>query len=343
MTPTRRRFSLVFACLGAAAAHAVAQAAPVPGDERSVRVYDLGPSVAPAESPRSATDAPPVVARLAIPAPEADGAPPPSPESPGLAGMARLVRAFVQPPLRADEQVQTLGERWLVLLGRAEQHAWLARFVANAKAHEQPIVDVCAEVFAAPEALFQRDIAVALQREAGKLRDVTVLAAGHSTSKFLAALQGRADVPKVVEQHLTARMLQQAELRTVDQTAYVRDFDVQVQNGAVIADPVIGTVEDGISLQAVAMPLENGTLGLSLDLSSAVLTRPIPTFTTNLGVGADITIQLPHVRQAGLEAAMALQRDQTAVVVLPALAGKRYFAIVTAATAAMPAVPGEHK
>src|SRR5262245_43043076 len=128
-------------------------------------------------------------------------------------------------------------------------------------------------------------------------------------------------------------MLQQAELRTVSQTSYVRDFEVHATDSAVIADPVIGTVEDGFSLQAVAMPLESGAVGLAVDLSVADLTRPIPTFTTNLGVGADITIQLPHVRRSDLEAAMELRPTQRAVLLLPALAGKRCFAIVTAALA----------
>jgi len=326
MTRVRRvrvASTVLFCCLGAAATRAVAQAAPVPGDERSVRVYDLGK-----RGPQ------PTGPELVIRTPDDENAP--SPATPGLAAMARLVRAFVQPPLRKDEQVQTLGERWLVLLGRAEQHAWLARFVAAAAATTQPIVGVHAEVFAAPEVLFQRDIAVSLQRDAGKLRDVTVLDEGEGTSKFLAALRGRTDVQRIVEQRLAARMLQEAELRTVGQTAYVRDFEVQVANGTVIADPVIDTVVDGFSLQAVAMPLDSGATGLALDLSVADLTRPIPTFTTNLGVGADITIQLPHVRRTGLEAAMELRPEQHAVLVLPALAGKRYFAIVTAAVAAAP-------
>ena len=70
-------------------------------------------------------------------------------------------------------------------------------------------------------------------------------------------------------------------------------------------------------------------LGLALHAVWAELTRPIPTFTTTLaGSIAPVTVQLPEVRQVQVEATIELSADQTVVVLLPALAGKRCIAVL---------------
>jgi hypothetical protein len=102
------------------------------------------------------------------------------------------------------------------------------------------------------------------------------------------------------------------------------DAEDLVQESMAIANPIVDVVQDGISIQASVLPLEGGATGLSVEVTVADLKRPIPTFTTTLGVNSPVTIQLPQVISTRIEAALELQQGHTAWLSLPALAGVRY-------------------
>ena len=123
----------------------------------------------------------------------------------------------------------------------------------------------------------------------------------------------------------TLRPMTTAQISIVNQTSYIRDFEVEVQESMAIANPIVDVVQDGISIQASVLPLEGGATGLSVEVTVADLKRPIPTFTTTLaGATQPITIQLPQVISTRIEAALELQQGHTAWLSLPALAGVRY-------------------
>src|SRR5262249_41451693 len=74
---------------------------------------------------------------------------------------------------------------------------------------------------------------------------------------------------------------------------------------AAVANPVIGVVHDGVALDV--RPVVDADLRfITMELRPTVMTLnlPIPTFTTTLGVGQPISIQLPEVN---------LQRVRTTV------------------------------
>jgi type II secretory pathway component GspD/PulD (secretin) len=78
--------------------------------------------------------------------------------------------------------------------------------------------------------------------------------------------------------------------------AYIKDFDVEIAQAAAVANPVIGIVHDGVSLDV--RPVVDADLKfITMELRPTVMTlqTPIPTFTTTLGVGQPISIQLPEV------------------------------------------------
>jgi type II secretory pathway component GspD/PulD (secretin) len=98
----------------------------------------------------------------------------------------------------------------------------------------------------------------------------------------------------------------------VNQVAYVQDFDVEVAQTAFIADPVIGIIQEGLSLD-VRPTVSNDRQFITLEARPTVvdLILPIQTFTTLLGAAAapgrvvlpaqnPVVIQLPEidVRQA---------------------------------------------
>ncbi|MEO6595197.1 MAG: hypothetical protein ABIP94_10635, partial [Planctomycetota bacterium] len=96
-----------------------------------------------------------------------------------------------------------------------------------------------------------------------------------------------------------------ASMHYLRNIAYIRDFEVEIAQAAAVANPVIGTVHDGVALD-VRPVVDSDLKFVTMELRPTVMTLqlPIPTFTTTLGVGQPISIQLPEV---------TLQRVRTTV------------------------------
>jgi len=96
-----------------------------------------------------------------------------------------------------------------------------------------------------------------------------------------------------------------ASMHVLNEVSYIKDFEVEIAQAAGVANPVIGTIYDGVSLD-VRPVVDSDLKFITLELRPTVMTlnRPIPNFTTTLGVGQPISIQLPEV---------ALQRVRTTV------------------------------
>lgn len=87
-----------------------------------------------------------------------------------------------------------------------------------------------------------------------------------------------------------------ASMHNLRNIAYIRDFDVEIAQAAAVANPVIGVVHEGVALDV--RPVVDADLKfITLELRPTVMTLqlPIPQFTTTLGVGQPISIQLPEV------------------------------------------------
>ena len=125
-----------------------------------------------------------------------------------------------------------------------------------------------------------------------------------------------AAVIKAVEKNQSGRTLtaptitvyntQRANLTVVNQLSYIQDFDVEVAQTSFIADPIIGVIQDGLTLD-VRPTVSNDRRFITLELQPTVakLSEPIPTFSTTLGSSfTPVIIQLPELR---------LQRARTTV------------------------------
>jgi hypothetical protein len=303
---------LVLAALG------VAQIPSADADRRIARTYDLQALV-----------------ELSVAAPAGAGAPPVAPvdsaalQRAALQSLATLVRTHVRPELAPNEEVLPLGEKWLAMVGRPEQHAWLDGFLQGPIAAQPVVGRLRVEVVTMTEIPFLRDVAPALARDDRPAAEVTVLQPGAATTEFLAKLRAHPEANALALQGNgdTLRGLVPCSVAAVRQTPYVRDFEVEIAQGQVIADPLVDVVQDGFMLQVTALP-DNPVLGLALSATWSALRKPIPTFTTTLGVGQPVTIQLPEVRKVQLEAAVALPADHVVVLQLPALHGMRCIAVL---------------
>ncbi len=81
----------------------------------------------------------------------------------------------------------------------------------------------------------------------------------------------------------------------VTNISFIQDFDVEIARDAAIADPIVGVLQSGAVVAAQPVP-SAGPGVYDVRIEHAVLDGPIPVFTTGLGMGSDVTIQLPRMR-----------------------------------------------
>lgn len=96
---------------------------------------------------------------------------------------------------------------------------------------------------------------------------------------------------------ISCQNTQRAFITVVNQVTYVQDMDVEVAQAALIADPQVGVVSDGIVLD-VRPTISHDRRYITLELRPTVahLKRPIPEFTSSLaGLTTPVTLQLPEL------------------------------------------------
>lgn len=114
---------------------------------------------------------------------------------------------------------------------------------------------------------------------------------------ILRAIEKQEDAEVVNSQILTVLNNERGHVAVINQTAYVRDFDVEVAQASFIADPKVDVIQDGIVLDVQpVIQHDRKYIILQLQPTVAELQRPIPTFTTSLaGSTLPVTLQLPNL------------------------------------------------
>lgn len=257
-------------------------------DGRVVQVFDLGRRP---EGPEL---------RLEVPGEPA------GPQADLAARTSQLLSAFVAPPLGRGDDLRVLADRWLVLVGSAEQAASLDRLFTAARRRANLTIEVEMWVLQVPQATFTktwREQLTPVEGSAGKR--LQKVFAGDAVEPLLRALGGagdRLECPK-----LTVPPLQAASMSTIDRTAYVKDFAIVTRDGKAIADPIVDHVDDGMRVGLCATVLPDGDIGLVADLEWLELKRPIPAFTSKEATtGMTLQIQLPQVSGMRLQQTVAI-------------------------------------
>jgi len=87
-----------------------------------------------------------------------------------------------------------------------------------------------------------------------------------------------------------------ANITVLNQVAYVQDFDVEIAQGASIADPIIDVIQDGVILDVrPVVSADRRFILMELRPTVAELQRPILEQPTSLGNQTTVTLQLPEV------------------------------------------------
>ena len=111
----------------------------------------------------------------------------------------------------------------------------------------------------------------------------------------------------VTANNLTVFNGQRAHITVQDHITYVKDFEVEIAQGAVIADPIVDVIRDGTILD-VRPVVSSDRRFVTMEVRPTVmdLQEPIPLFRTSLAIGNEVELQLPELR---------IQRVRTTVTI----------------------------
>ncbi|MEE9391136.1 MAG: hypothetical protein V3W41_01385 [Planctomycetota bacterium] len=115
---------------------------------------------------------------------------------------------------------------------------------------------------------------------------------------ILRAVQKYERINSVTAPRLLVYNTQRANLTVLNEVSYIKDFDVEIAQASVIADPIVDKIREGVVLDVrPIVSHDRRFITLELRPTVATLVRPIRRFTTNLAVGSAVTIQLPELRK----------------------------------------------
>jgi len=115
---------------------------------------------------------------------------------------------------------------------------------------------------------------------------------------IIRATEKEADTRTLTAPRITVHNTQRANITVVNQLSYIQDFDVEVAQTSFIADPIVGIIQDGLTLD-VRPTVSHDRRYITLELQPTVadLVEPIPTFATTLASSfTSVIIQLPELR-----------------------------------------------
>jgi tetratricopeptide (TPR) repeat protein len=135
-------------------------------------------------------------------------------------------------------------------------------------------------------------------------------------SMILNAVEKSNRVQELNSSTVSAQNTQRAFITVLNQITYVQDMDVEVAQAALIADPQVGVVSDGIVLD-VRPTISHDRRYITLELRPTVasLKRPIPEFTSSLaGLTTPVTLQLPELNVSSANTTAVIPDGGTVVI-----------------------------
>jgi general secretion pathway protein D len=90
---------------------------------------------------------------------------------------------------------------------------------------------------------------------------------------------------------------QRAHINVLNHISYVKDFEAEIAQGAVIADPIVAVLRDGPTLD-VRPVVSSDKRFVTVEVRPTLLdlVEPIATFRTSLAVGNEVELQLPVLK-----------------------------------------------
>ncbi|MEZ6016062.1 MAG: hypothetical protein R3F49_13160 [Planctomycetota bacterium] len=232
--------------------------------------------------------------------------------------LAQSIRDLIEPTLRAaSQQVRLLNRGALTVVGNAAQHAWVDRFLGAARRFDG-MIDIQTRILRVPSGA----LGDLVGGRTGKVLNDADLEA------LLRAIQKDEGCVEMTAQRLLVAPYERAECSVLDQTAYVRDFELTVlpDRQEEIVDPIIDVLQTGLLVSMRAVPLDGGRLQVRCELNFSSAARPFREHEVRIGaLGSTLTIQLPEVSSVKANARFDIAPGQSMVMgtVDPGGAGKK--------------------
>ena len=231
------------------------------------------------------------------------------------ADLERFLRTFIDPPLTEEEDVRVLGRKYLAVLGRPAQHAWVEALLAQQRQAASFQLEV--RVLDAPRQAFLEHFAAWFGAADPRQKLQTTLERSPAVDRWLAEVAQDERITAVVAPRIIALPLYGCVLSIGDTLHYVRDYEVEFagEQHRPIAKPIMDDLWDGISITAICACLPDGTVGVDFDYKATSVQRPIPQFTSSLaGDDTPLTIDLPASTVVHLQQRLALPNGGLAIL-----------------------------
>lgn len=209
-------------------------------------------------------------------------------------GLVEAIETFCVPNT-AGLRIGVPSPGVLIVAASESVHTWIDQFLAAMRGFDGQVL-IAIEIF---------------KVDAGTAADVWggrtgVLLDEAHLGDLLVTLEGAAE--RVNAPAVLTNPAQHASLVVGEQIAYVKDYEFTVLPGrdVEIADPVIDVIQTGTSIDVIAVPVGDGRLAVEIQYAEARAETPFREFTTTLGVGNPVTVQLPELRVAKVNARFEL-------------------------------------
>lgn len=250
-------------------------------------------------------------------------------------GLLAALREGLRPPLEGGARLEWLEGGRIALLGRAEQHAWIAAFLANAQTFDG-LYDVQTVLWSAPRSAGLGDL---LRRHGDRLSPA-------AASNLLARLDDLA-LERTTAPRIVCFPFSSVELSVGSELAYVADWEFLelTDRGDAVPAPVVEHAFDGLHLVLRCIPLDGERVRLDCDVRLTTLQRPIPSRPTAIRVGSElVTIQVPEWTTARVEGHVDLAPGETMLLAAEDAAADRIVLVLLGArVAAAEVLPPEER
>lgn len=206
-----------------------------------------------------------------------------------MQNLVAAIEELAHPAFAGPQQaVQAIGEGQITILGNAAQRDWVRGFLAELR-RDPSLITVRVQVILLPKGQLMQLLPDGVPRFVGadELEQVRARTADFDTlnSPQVAVWPG-----------------QRAELSVLDQTAYIKDYSVEVVNGEQIVDPEIDVLSTGLEFDVRVAPVAPGRFALRSEFSLTSAKRPFPKHTVRVGaLQTEVTVELPQVERMKVE------------------------------------------
>lgn len=279
------------------------------GSGREVVVLDVGDLVGPAAAAEAA-EGPARVFGLVR---KAKAEPVAADDLTRIASLARVAGEAAN----AKGDVQTLGGRHLVAMGDAQWIGCVEGFLRDARANSAAQFLLEMKVIEVDDDTCQKLVPREPKQGAdGEAAAPAMVVLDDDAAKKLVREAVAAGASVLQAPQIMAQNLQATSVAVEQQIAYVRDFTVRTVNGAVIAEPVIDTVEAGTRIESLCALDKDGKVLVDVAFRHQVVDQPLAEWKTKLGVqGQELTVQIPRV--SGCKASMKLLMASGSTALVP--------------------------